>query len=210
MPVLKDIFHFHAANEAWFTDVHSDARVVVIRRNGNEFMGLVRILSENHIPYDIMHPDCLGPVETPKRLEDYDIIILPDYRDLSDEEVKRLDDYVEAGGRILATGFPSTEDELGNPLERIRLRSAGVEASYRLYPREQGRYLRINPEDKEILRTPSLEDIDIIYLYVDFMECTLKGSAKGYLGLIPMAMYGPPEKCYYTEVTGIPGIIDNT
>ncbi len=210
MPVLKEIFHFHAANEAWFTDVHSDARVVVIRQNGNEFMGLVRILSENHIPYDIMHPDCLGPVETPRRLEDYDVIILPDFRNLSDEEVKRLDDYVEMGGRILATGFPSTEDKLGNPLQMIRLRSTGVEASYRLYPQEQGRYLRITPEDKEILKTPSLEDIDIIYLYVDFMECTLKGSAKGYLRFIPMSMYGPPEKCYYTEVTGIPGIIENT
>ena len=49
-----------------------------------------------------------------------------------------------------------------------------------------------------------------MYLYVDFMECILKESAKGYLGLIPMAMYGPPEKCYYTEVTEIPGVIENT
>ena len=210
MPVLKDIFHFHAKNEDWFTDVHSDARVVIIRNNGNEFKGLLRILSENHIPYDIMHPNCLGPVETPKKLEDYDIIVLPDYRNLSDEEVKRIDKYVENGGKILATGFPSTEDKLGNPLEKIRLKSAGVEETYKLFPQEQGRYFRVFPEDKETLKTPSLEDIDIIYLYVDFMECSLKKSAKAYLGLIPMAMYGPPEKCYYTEVTEIPGIIENT
>jgi len=210
MPVLRDIFHFHAENEAYFTDVHSDARVVIIRNNGNEFKGLLRILSENHIPYDIMHPNCLGPVETPKKLEDYDIIVLPDYRNLSDEEVKRIDKYVENGGKILATGFPSTEDKLGNPLEKIRLKSAGVEETYKLFPQEQGRYFRVFPSDKETLRTPSLEDIDIIYLYVDFMECTLKGSAKGYLGLIPMAMYGPPEKCYYTDVTEIPGVIENT
>jgi hypothetical protein len=210
MPVLKEIFHFHAEHEAYFTDVHSDARVVIIRNNGNEFKGLLRILSENHIPYDIMHPNCLGPVKTPKKLEDYDIIILPDYRNLSDEEVERIDKYVENGGKVLATGFPSTQDKLGNPLEKIRLKSAGVEESYKLYPQEQGRYFRVFPEDKETLKTPSLEDIDIIYLYVDFMECTLKETAKGYLGLIPMAMYGPPEKCYYTEVTEIPGIIENT
>jgi hypothetical protein len=210
MPVLKDIFHFHAENEGYFTDIHSDARVVIIRNNGNEFKGMVRILSENHIPYDIMHPNCLRPIETPKKLEDYDIIILPDYRSLGDEEVERLDKYVEGGGKILATGFPSTQDKLGNPLEKIRLKSAGVEEAYKLYPQEQGRYFRIFADDKEKLKTPSFEDIDIIYLYVDFMECTLKESAKGYLGLIPMAMYGPPEKCYYTEVTEIPGLIDNT
>jgi hypothetical protein len=209
MPVVKDIFHFHADNEAYFTDLHSVARVVVIRKNGNEFKGLVRILSENHIPYDIMHPNCLRPVETPKKLEDYDIIVLPDYRSLSDEEVERIDKYVKGGGKVLATGFPSTEDKLGNPLDRIRLKSAGIEEKYILHPREQGRYLRIFPEDKETLKIPPLGDIDIIYLYVDFMECSLKETARGYLGFIPVSMYGPPEKCYYTEVTEIPGIIEN-
>jgi hypothetical protein len=211
MPVLKDIFHFHADNEGYFTDIHSLARVAVVRGPQDEFRGLIRILSENHIPFDILHPLCLEPaVETPKKLEDYDVLVLPDYRNLSDADVARIDKYVEHGGRVLATGFPSTQDKLGNPLEKIRLKSAGVEETYKLYPQEQGRYFRIFPEDKETLKTPSLEDIDIIYLYVDFMECSLKESAKGYLGLIPMAMYGPPEKCYYTEVTEIPGIIENT
>lgn len=210
MPALREVFHFHAEYEAYFTDVHSDARLVIIRNGGDEFRGLLRILSENHIPYDIMHPNCLGPIETPKKLEDYDIIILPDYRNLSDEEVERIDNFVKNGGKVLATGFPSINDKLGNPLEKIRLESAGVEASYKMYPQEQGRYLRVFPDDKNTLKNPSLEDIDIIYLYVDFMECTLKESAKAYMGLIPMSMYGPPEKCYYTEVTNIPGIIENT
>lgn len=109
VPVLQDIFHFHAENEETFTNVHSLARVAVIRGPQAEFRGpqaefrgLVRILSENHIPFDI------------------------------------------------------------------------------------------------------------ICLYVDLMECTLKEAAKGYPGLIPMSMYGPPEKCYYTGVTDIPGMIGNT
>jgi hypothetical protein len=209
MPVLRDIFHFHAENEAYFTDVHSDARVVILRNGGDEYRGLVRILSENHIPYDVMHPACLGPVETPKKLEDYDIIILPDYRDLSDDETARIDDYVQAGGKVLATGFPSVNDQLGNPLGRIRLKSAGVEPGYTEYPRLQGRYLKILERDKQALKTTGFEEVDLAYLYVDFMACSLKETATGYLGLIEEAMYGPPEKCYYTEVTDIPGIIEN-
>ncbi len=210
MPVLKDIFNFHADNEVYFTDIHSLARVALVKGPQRESRGLIRILSENHIPFDILHPLCLDPgTETPKKLEDYDVLVLPDYRNLSDGDIARIDQYVENGGKVLATGFPSTQDKLGNPLEKIRLKSAGVEATYKLYPQEQGRYFRVFPEDKETLKTPSLEDIDIIYLYADFMECTLKESAKGYLGLIPMAMYGPPEKCYYTEVTEIPGVIEN-
>ncbi len=211
MPVLRDIFHFHADNEGYFTDVHSLARVAVIRGPNTEFRGLVRILSESHIPFDILHSLCLDPgVKTPKKLEDYDVLVLPDYRSLSDEDVARIDRYVQNGGKVLATGFPSTQDKLGNPLEKIRLKSAGVEESFRLYTQQQGRYFRVFPGDKEILKTPSLEAIDILYLYVDFMECTLKESARGYLGLIPQAMYGPPEKCYYTEVTEIPGLIENS
>jgi hypothetical protein len=211
IPVLRDIFHFHADHEGYFTDVHSLARVAVIRGPNTEFRGIVRILSENQIPFDILHSLCLDPgVETPKKMEEYDVLVLPDYRNLSDEDVARIDRYVQEGGKVLATGFPSTQDKLGNPLEKIRLKSTGVEESYKLYPQEQGRYFRVFPEDKQTLLTPSFEDIDIIYLYADFIECTLKESARGYLGLIPMAMYGPPEKCYYTEVTEIPGLIENT
>jgi len=31
-----------------------------------------------------------------------------------------------------------------------------------------------------------------------------------HLGLIPGSMYGPPEKCYYTGETGVPGLLETT
>ncbi len=39
------------------------------------------------------------------------------------------------------------------------------------------------------------------------MLCEQKTEETRYLGFIPPAMIGPPEKCYYTEVTNIPGLI---
>ena len=39
------------------------------------------------------------------------------------------------------------------------------------------------------------------------MLCEPVEEATGYLGFIPPAMIGPPEKCYYREVTDIPGLI---
>ena len=76
---------------------------------------------------------CFYSVDTiTKPLEDYQLLILPDLRNLSDELASRLDTYVANGGKLLATGMTSTCDLYGNPLNAIRLdldRSVTVEAS---------------------------------------------------------------------------------
>lgn len=209
---IRDIYQFHKKHERWFTGIRSQADVCLIRgesRATSEFRGFVRILSENHVLFDAMEAWRLDHKDTPKPLEDYKLVILPDVANLSDAACKRLDDYVAAGGAVLATGYTSTKDELGNPRNRFRLRAAGVAPEFVVHERARGTYLRVFPEDKTTFTAPSFEDLDILYVLGDFLEFKLRNGAKGYLGLIPPAMYGPPEKCYYTKVTRIPGLIAN-
>jgi hypothetical protein len=212
LETVTDIFQFHKSNERYFTKLESNSRVCLIRGQnwaGAEFRGLVRILAESQIAFDSMEAWRLASLDTPRPLEGYDLIILPDIRSLSDEACQRIDRYVEAGGSVLATAYTSTMDELGTPLNRFRLKAAGVNSEYVVHRKERGTYLRVFPEDKKHLTRPSFEDLDIVYVHSNFLEFDLEAGAQRYLGLIPPAMYGPPEKCYYTEVTEIPGIILN-
>ncbi|MCP5119234.1 MAG: hypothetical protein GY953_51185, partial [bacterium] len=212
LSTVKDVFRFHQSNERWFTNVKSNADVLLVRgagRAGAEYRGFMRILGENHVVFDAMEAWMLDSRETPKPLEDYKLVILPDVANLSDAACKRLDEYVKAGGRVLATGYTSTNDEIGNPRNRFRLEAAGVSGKYKVHEKARGTYLRIFPEDKRVLRRPSLEELDLVYIWGDFLEHEPRDGAKGFGGLIPAAMYGPPEKCYYTDVTRIPGLISN-
>jgi hypothetical protein len=209
---VRDIFRFHKENERWFTGLRSPAPVLLVHGEGqatSEYRGFIRILAAGHIVFDVMDSERLTSNDTPRPFEDYQLVILPDVANLSDAACQRLDDYVAAGGAVLTTGETSTHGEHGNPLNRFRLQAAGVEPEYKIHERMPGTYFRIFPKDKETLNNPSFEDLDIVYVLGDFLEYKLRPGAKGYLGLVPAAMYGPPEKCYYTDVTHIQGLIAN-
>jgi hypothetical protein len=167
------------------------------------------MLTENHILFDVMEHWCLGSDEMPQDIENYEVIVLPDISRLSEEQCDLLDSYVEQGGKLLATGLPSIKDEIGNPMEKVRLKALGVMPEYEHFEKVQGTYFRIFGEEKETLGSETFEGFDLVYAWEEGMLCELEESAKGYLGFIPPAMIGPPEKCYYKEVTEIPGLIHN-
>ncbi len=213
-PVLKnvqDVFQFHKAHEAYLHHTNSGNRVLMLHdgQSGGEYNGIFEMLTENHILFDVMEHWCLGSEEMPRELSSYEVIVLPDIERLSDEQCKLLDSYVEHGGKLLATGLPSVKDEIGNPMEKVRLNALGVKPEYEHFEKVQGTYFRIFGEEKEVLGQATYEGFDLVYAWEEGMLCDLEESAKGYLGFIPPAMIGPPEKCYYKEVTEIPGMIHN-
>jgi len=218
--LVRDVFRFHAQNERWFTNTRSAADVCLVKGGGQEYAGLFRILAENHILFDVMSLSAIAEEQTPKALEDYPLVVLPDVRNLSEALCSRLDAYVANGGKILMTGMTSTRDAQGNPRGALGLKAAGVREKYKMRAHKRGTYLRIGAEDKKrlacpefsaVLRTPygghlTLDALDLVYLDSDFLECEPVGNTEGLLRFIPVGMYGPPEKCYYTEVTDIPGL----
>ncbi|OXM85493.1 family 10 glycosylhydrolase [Paenibacillus rigui] len=211
--IVKDIYRFHHKHEDYYANLESLAEVCLVVPESSsmygskdELKGIMRILAENHVQYDLLHDSVLQSPQINEKLSRYKLLILADQRSMSDKAVEAVDRFVEQGGKLLATGFTSTCDGKGHPLGRIRLHSVGVK-EFDLKPQVQGAYFRIREEDKA--RLQGFECIDLVYLYGEALECKLENGAKGLLGLIPSCMFGPPEKCYITEETDTPGLIYN-
>jgi len=113
---------------------------------------------------------------------------------LSAASIRKLDYYVNAGGRLLLTGGPVTPE----------LKSLGLSAAGETRAAEQGTYIRIRPEDKTSLQQPVLAKLDLVPLNGKLWTASLDAGVETLLRFIPPAMFGPPEKCYYTNVSDIP------
>lgn len=211
LPTLKNLYGFHKTNEKLFTNLQAVNKVALIRGSNDEYEGMIKLLSEEHILYDVVEPSALGTNRTPRRLEDYEALILGDVSNMDDQLISLIDNYVENGGKILATGFTSTKDISGKPTNRIRLHSLGVEAAFETFERTKSTYLKISENDKLSLGQQKFKDFSIMMLYSDFLKCKPVGEARGYMKFLPATRFGPPEKAYYTEdqITNFPGLITN-
>lgn len=212
IPTLNKLYGFHKSNEKLFTNVQAVNNIALIRGSKDEYEGIIKLLTEEHIMYDIIEPSALGTDRTPRKLEEYDVLILGDVSNMDDYLISIIDNYVKNGGKILSTGFTSTKDALGKSLNRIRLQSPGVMSSYETFPRTKSTYLKVSDNDKISLGKEEFKDFSIMMMYSDFMKCKPIGNAQSYLKFIPATMFGPPEKSYYTEteVTDFPGVVTNT
>ena len=211
IPIMNDIYRFHKTNEKLFTNLQPVSNVALIHGSKDEYKGLIKLLSENHVMFDIIEPPAIGSSRLPKKLEEYDALILGDVTETDDHFIEVINDYVKKGGKILCTGFTSTKDAMGNPTNKIRLEALGVQQDYESFKQAKSTYLKVTPNDKLALGQKEFQDFDLMMMYSDFLKCKPKGSAKGYLKLLPSTMFGPPEKTYYTnaEITDVPGIITN-
>jgi len=70
------------------------------------FKGMIQILLQNQIPFDIIFPEQLE-----SRLKNYDVLVLSDYLALSDAEAALIENYVRKGGGLFASGETSLADE---------------------------------------------------------------------------------------------------
>jgi hypothetical protein len=77
----------------------------------NAFAGAHRALMQAHIPMGVLMDENIAP----ERLARFPVIYLPHAAILSDHECSMLEEYVAAGGNVLATGLTGTYDRLGNP-----------------------------------------------------------------------------------------------
>jgi hypothetical protein len=212
IPTLNKLYGFHKANEKLFTNVQAVNKIALIRGSRDEYEGIIKLLSEEHIMYDIIEPSALGTDRTPRKLEEYEALILGDVSSMDDRLISVVDNYVKNGGKILATGFTSTNDALGKPLNRIGLQSLGTDPSFEKFTTAKSTYLKISNKDKASLGQEEFKDFSIMMLYSDFLKCKPMATASSYMKFLPATRFGPPEKSYFTEneITNFPGVISNT
>jgi len=189
--VVRDAFAFHARHEAFFRDLQPRADVGLVHSRTDGYRGLFDALSEHHVTFDLAS---IGPSD----LSAFPALAVPDAGRLDAASCRKLDAYVEGGGRLLLDG--------GIP---EGLKAAGVKPGRTPHARSPGSYVRIRPEDRRMLRQPGLAALDLVFLDGDFAEVEPTDNAQGLLRHIPPAMFGPPEKCYYTAVSDAPGLVVN-
>ncbi|MCH6256533.1 family 10 glycosylhydrolase [Puniceicoccaceae bacterium K14] len=214
IPKIKELFAFHKTYEKLFTNVQSVAKVGLVMGSSRDYRGIMRILTEEHIMYDLLQSQLLGSDNLPKSLDSYDVLILSNVTEMSDDTITLIDDYVKGGGKLLATGSPgvSIGFDVKYPREEIALRSLGIMPQVETFAKSKSTYLKLETDDKFALGEGVFNDFDVVMMHSDFLKCQLGPSAKGYMGLVPNAMHGPPEKCYFTDsdVTEFSGLIFNT
>lgn len=211
IPTLNRLYGFHQTYEKLFTNVQAVNRIALVRGSKDEYEGLIKLLTEEHIMYDIIEPSAIGTERIPRRLDEYEALILGDVENMDDALVAAIDLYVKNGGKVLATGSTSVKNLSGTPMNSIRLQSLGVDPSHELSKRAQSTYLKVSDSDKASLGQKEFADFSIMMQYSDFLKCKPKGNAHGYLKLLPETRFGPPEKSYYTQenITDFPGVISN-
>jgi hypothetical protein len=211
-PIANELFAFHKTYEKLFTNVQAVNKVALIQGSGEEYQGVIKLLSEEHIMYDVIIPSQLGSDRAPRRPEDYEVLILEDITNMSDDLIVLLDTYVQSGGKLLVTGATSTNDGNGNPVNELRMRSLGVEPEYEVFPQAQATYLKVSESDKQALGQKEFNDFTLMMMNSRFLKCKVKENAQGYMRLLPSNMFGPAEKTYYTgsEITNFPGAIAYT
>jgi len=211
IPTLNNLYGFHKSNENLFTNLRPLSKIALVRGVKDEYEGMIKLLTEEHLMFDVIEPSAIGSDRLPRNLDDYDAVILGNVNSMDNNLVAALDEYVKNGGKILATGFTSTSDELGKPLNSIRLQSLGAMPSYEIFHQSKSTYLKVSDTDKAAFGKDAFKDFTLMMMYSDFLKCTPKDNAQSFLKLVPSTRFGPPEKSYYTSenITNIPGVITN-
>ncbi len=123
-PVVEEIYQWHHANESYFRNEKSLARVGMVYSQqtaafyGGEHaagtvedpaLGFYQALVEARIPFEMVHDHLLDREHT----EQFRTLILPNIAALSTQQCGQIREFVERGGGIVATYETSLYDEWG-------------------------------------------------------------------------------------------------
>ena len=199
---IKEIFHYHAAHGEDYTKRTSQAQVALIRSaqgNVGEFRGWFRVLVEHHFLFDTPMEEAV--LDLP--WDNYRAIILPDLQGISDELAARLDSFVAAGGCVIATGRSGFRDEHFDPRAKPALACLGIDQVLVERDDMSSSYLKYENKDQ----FPRMAESDLLYLDGPYVYADYADGTELRLKLVPPHWFGPPERCYYTQVTDHPGFV---
>jgi hypothetical protein len=198
---IQGIFHYHAAHEQDYLGLRSLANVALLKpaQGGEgEYRGWYRVLTENHFLFDVL---TLEAAQT-QSLARYRAVIVPGIEPLSDALATRLDEYTHAGGTLIGVARSGFRDEHAEPRSTPALKCLGIEQVLTIRDDMRSSYFKIDAAG--FTDTTSLIYMDSAYVYARYSP-----GATPHLKLIPPHKFGPPERCYYEQVTDHPGFVVN-
>jgi hypothetical protein len=170
-----------------------------------EACGWIRALTESHILFEESDPDHITSLAD---IERFKTVIFADMQTISNELKMIMDEYVRNGGCLIITGQTGRYDEEGNERSNIAFESIGAKKI--IYYRNDMKSAMFELRNSEQQKFPSLPETKVIYFGDEYIYVQYDEKAEKYLRLIPPHMFGPPEQCYYTQVTDLPGFTVNS
>lgn len=137
---LSPYYDFIHNNEPCYDNLFSTSKIAVLcslssaRWSGtDDFYRISELILNSHFQYDVLFAgdnDWMEDNLSLSQLNEYEVVTLPNTRNLSDRQVSLLLSYAESGGNIVAFGEIGSHNEEGNEVERGLLESLLVEGSH--------------------------------------------------------------------------------
>lgn len=196
---IQDVFHYHAAHEQHYMGLRTQANAALLKPHGGdaEYRGWYRALTEGHYLFDVL---TLDAAQT-RPLMRYHTVIVPDIAALSDALSAHLDDFVTAGGALIVTGQSGFADENNETRARHALKCVGMERMLIVRRDTRSCYLKRDAGHGS--------DTDLVYVDSPYVAAQYAAGAVPHMRLVAPHMFGPPERCYYMQVTDHPGYVVN-
>lgn len=199
---IRDIFHYHAAHEADYVDLRSKADVLLLKGGiEGEYRGWFRVLAENHFLFDVIRLDAV--LDRP--WDKYKAVIIPEVVALSDALAAKLDAFAAEGGIVIAVGQTGFRDAKHAPRPEPALKCLGIEEVLRVREEMSSSYFKVAPDLSGFQNLTGLTEL--VYMDSPYIHARYAVDAQPYMCLIPPHNYGPPERCYYEQVTEHPGFV---
>lgn len=201
---VKEVYGFHRKNEASYQGLRNLGRVLLRREDRwvatEEEKGWIRALTECHIPFaEILPTQYAGA-----RFEQYDTVILADQQYLTPEEIAATDAFAANGGTVLISGGTGLANDRGKRKSIPALACQGLNRIRQERNDMASAMFLISPQERSVFRANPHSDVIALGDRYLFMEP--KPETTGMLNMVPVHPYGPPECCYFTEVTQEKGI----
>jgi hypothetical protein len=168
--------------------------------------GVENVLMENHIPHDFIADDQLSE----ERLQKYALVILPNVRCMSVQEIEILKTYVRNGGNLMATFATSLYDENGSAREDFGLAElfgcsyTGEKANTR---KDNYQYIA---QPAHPLVQPDSEKTELLLNAGYTVLCKPGENAKVICTHVPTVHNQPPEKAWAEDwATEYPTVVEH-
>lgn len=105
----------------------------------DSFIGTAKILRESQIPYSVLvfgHPELWEDSDQRERLNDYDAVVLPDIRTVTDAQRTALEQYVASGGSLISSGDPPSKT--GSYAPRDDIATLFEKENAKIFPQDPG------------------------------------------------------------------------
>jgi len=171
MPVVEDIYKWHATNATYLRNERSLARVGLVYSQqtatyygGDDArakvedpnLGFYQALIEARIPFEMVHDHLLDP----GHVNQFRTLILPNIAALSTAQCRQLEDFIERGGSLVATYETSLYNEWGVRQQNFGLASLlGVNYAGKVEGPMLNSYLSLN-KDTSGQYHPLLKDLE--------------------------------------------------